>query len=233
MLKKRLTSSSDVFRSGVALARSRAARRRSSVNGRATRTNGRIWSRRTGVVSSRNGVTAAFVAGSSRIGSRSDCSVVRSSGAKSRTSLERALGGAQRAGQPRHRRRDVLLLARERAEDRARGADEAAQVVGTPADLGHQQAVAVDEPLERHAPARRRARDPRQVAVHRLEAAEDLAQVRAAPAQALAGAGDEQLQVRPRVGVESGVDLVWIDVGKRVGNRDAPAVLDHAARCPG
>ncbi len=87
MLKKRLVSPSALSRSGVALLTSRAASRRSSVNGPAVRTNGRISSRRTGVVSSRNGVSAALVAGSLRTGSRRDSSVVRSAGAKLRTSV--------------------------------------------------------------------------------------------------------------------------------------------------
>ena len=98
-----------------------------------------------------------------------------------------------------------------------RRADQPAQVARAPAQLGHQQPVAVDQPLERHAPARGGARDAGQVAVDRLEPPEHLAQVLAAPAQALAGARHQQLEVRPRVRVERGVDLVRVDVRQRVG----------------
>ena len=63
----------------------------------------------------------------------------------------------------------------------------------------------------------------------RLEAPEHLAQVVAAVLQALAGAGDEQLQVRPRVGVERGVDLVGVDVRQRVRDRDRAAVRHRLA----
>ncbi len=90
MLKKRLSCSKLVVRSGVAFETPWAASRRSSVNGRAARTKGRISSRRIGVVSRRNGVTAAFVSSSLRIGERSDSSDERSTGANSRTSLSAA-----------------------------------------------------------------------------------------------------------------------------------------------
>jgi hypothetical protein len=78
------------------------------VNGPATRTNGLISSRRTGVVSSRKGVTAALVAGSLRIGSRRESSVLRSSGANSRTSL-RARSDAR--SEPGRRATAVEMLA--------------------------------------------------------------------------------------------------------------------------
>ena len=81
MLKKRFSSPNERFRSGMAFAVPSAARRRSSVHGRAARTNGRIWVRITGSVCFRNGITASFVAGSFRIGSRSDSSDERSTGA--------------------------------------------------------------------------------------------------------------------------------------------------------
>ena len=75
----------------MALAVPSAASRRSSVHGRAARTNGRIWVRITGSVCSRKGITASFVAGSFRIGSRSDSSDERSTGANSLHLRQRAL----------------------------------------------------------------------------------------------------------------------------------------------
>jgi hypothetical protein len=86
MLKKRFSSPNERRRSGAALAVPAAANRRSFVQGRATRTNGRISSRMIGWVSRRNGITAAFVSSSLRIGSRSDWSDERRTGANSRTS---------------------------------------------------------------------------------------------------------------------------------------------------
>ena len=61
------------------------------------------------------------------------------------------------------------LLARQRVEHRPRSGDQPAQVVRALADLVDQQPVLVDQPLERLAPRRGRARHPGQVAVHRLE----------------------------------------------------------------
>ena len=61
------------------------------------------------------------------------------------------------------------------------------------------------------------------------EPRERLAQVRAAALETLARAGDQQLQVVARVGVERGEELVRVDVGQRVRDLDAVALLERAA----
>ena len=61
--------------------------------------------------------------------------------------------------------------------------------------------------------------------VRGLVAAEEVAQVAPAPAQALARAADQELQVVARVVVEDGEDLVGVDVGRRVADRHRPARL--------
>ena len=139
-----------------------AAKRRSFVHGRAARTNGRIWVRMIGSVSRRNGVTAALVAGSLRIGGRSDSSELRSTGANRCTSPSARVGGVQRARQPRHRRRrSAVSSLGERVEHRVRRGHEPAQVLRMLAELGHQEAVVVDQLLQlRRAAAARRAASP-------------------------------------------------------------------------
>ena len=108
---------------------------------------------------------------------RSDSSDERSTGANARTF---ASARSDARSEPGSRATDSVIsrvLARERVEDAARGGHEPAQVLRVAAQLGHQQAVVVDQPLERGAAPGRRARDPGEVAVDRLEAAEHLAQV--------------------------------------------------------
>ena len=62
--------------------------------------------------------------------------------------------------------------------------------------------------------------------MERAEPAEHLAQVVAAPAQALAGAADQQLQVAARVGVEHRQDLVRVHVRAACCDADR-AALGH------
>ena len=75
----------------------------------------------------------------------------------------------------------------------------------------------------------------RQVLVDRPDRAEQLAEVLVAAVEALAGADQQQLQVRLRVGVERREDLVEVDVGRRVRNRDRVALVELArlGACPG
>ena len=94
----------------------------------------------------------------------------------------------------------------------------------------YQQAVVVDQPLESLPAARGGARDPRQVAVQRLEPAqrrrEVLARGRADPCPPR----HQQLEVGPRVRVESARDLVGVHVGRVLPTANAAALREHRAR---
>ena len=56
------------------------------------------------------------------------------------------------------------------------------------------------------------------------------ASARAVAAQALGAAGQQQLQVGARVAVERGEDLVEVDVGQRLADRDPLALRQLAGR---
>ncbi len=127
----------------------------------------------------------------------------------------------------------LVLLARERVEDAARGDDQPPQILAGACRARRSAARSVDEALELCAARGGRLGHARQVAVQRLEPLEDGVEVVSMAAQPLAGAGYEQLQVRPRVGVERGVDLVGIDVRQRVARRNPRRPRAAPARCPG
>src|SRR5204862_142450 len=66
-------------------------------------------------------------------------------------------------------------------------------------------------------------------AVGGLEAGEDVLEVAAAAVEPLAQAVDQQLEVVAGVGVEGGEDLVGVDVGQGVVDRDRESVAGR--RC--
>ena len=134
---------------------------------------------------------------------------------------------AQRSGQKVDRARDAALLAGECAEDMRRRVDELGEVGALAGQLAVEDVEVVDEAAQVLAPLVDRGGEAREVAVGRLEAAQQIAQVGAAALQALAGAVDEQLEVVARVAVQRPVELVGVDVGQRVRDRDREAVLDH------
>ena len=99
------------------------------------------------------------------------------------------------------------------------------------AQLGREQAVAVDEPAQVAGAARRprsvtRARSRCSGPSRRSASRRSLPR----PVEALARAADQQLQVVARVGVERGEELVRVDVGQRVRDLDPPALLERLAR---
>ena len=109
--------------------------------------------------------------------------------------------------------RDLLVLLADPAEEDVHVVDQAGEVLLALGDL---------------------AVEPGQAPVDRAEAAEQLAEVLAAPLEALAAADQQQPQIGPGVGVEHLEDLVEVDVGRGVGDRDRVALLELAAGgCPG
>ena len=117
---------------------------------------------------------------------------------------------------------------------------EAGQLVVALRQRGREQLEVVDHALDVVAPRDQLAADLRAVARGGLEALEHLAQVLLGGLlEARVGAGrlvveggatraQQDLEVRARVGVELGEHLVAVDVGKRVGHRDAAALGDLA-----
>jgi hypothetical protein len=138
--------------------------------------------------------------------------------------VQRLLGAPQSAGEPGHRQRDVRALAGSGGEDVARGRDEPLEVVGVTAHLLDEDRVVVDEALEGVPALGGGTRHAGEVAVQRLEPAQHLAEIVAAPLEALAEPGDEQPQVVALIDVQGGVDLVGVHVGRRVPDRDRAAL---------
>ena len=236
MLKKRFSSPKELpqVRHGLRRAARRRARR-SSVHGRAARTNGRISLRITGSVCAqeRDHGLVRLVELPDRLAQRLERRAQhrRELAAPSPSALSEARSDAGSWATDAEIASSSFASAsntvREAVTSRRRSC-------GWLAQLGHQQAVVVDQLLERDAAPRARARHAGEVAMDRLEAAEHLAQVVAAAVEALAGAGHEQLQVRARVGVERGVDLVGVDVRQRVRHRGSrPPSRKRLAACPG
>ena len=75
------------------------------------------------------------------------------------------------------------------------------------------------------APLRDEPVEPREVAVDRPEAAEQLAELFVAAVEAVARADKQQLQVGLTVAVERAEDLVEVDVGGGIRGRDRVALL--------
>ena len=133
----------------------------------------------------------------------------------------------QRARQLVHGGGDVGLLLGERVEHGGRGVDQPREVVVVLGELGREDVERADEVAQLLAARGDLAVDEREVAVGRLEAREQVAQVAAAPLQPLPEAVDQQLQVLARVGVEHREDLVRVDVRLRRRDRDREAALGH------
>ena len=148
MLKKRFSSPNERLRSGVAFAVPSAARRRSSVHGRAARTNGPDLGadHRLGLAQERD--HGLVRPGSLRIGWRSDSSDERSTGANSRTFASARSDARSEAGS-RATDAEIASSSFARASNTLREAvTSRRRSCGWLADLGHQQAVVVDQLLE-------------------------------------------------------------------------------------
>ena len=94
--------------------------------------------------------------------------------------------------------RDVLVLLADRTGQRAEVRDQALQVLVALCDLG---------------------RELIEVAIHRAERGEHLAEVLIAPVETLARADDQRPEILPAVRVERSEDLVEVHVRSRVGHR--------------
>ena len=221
---------------GRGVARSVAGLRRASARPGARRARtGRIWSRTIGAASLAKGCTAPLA----RLSAFSAGCRCTAAGRRVLANLcdraERVGRLAQRPGQVADRARDVGLLGGEGAEDGRGGVDQRGEVVALAGELVVEVAQRVHQPARFWWRCGDQAVDAGQVAVRGLEAAEDLAQVVAAALQASPGAVDQQREVVARVGVQRGEDLVGVDVGQRVGDRQGPPALGQrrADRLPG
>ena len=229
---------------GVTTARSLAARRRSRTVGRTSRANGRSWSRMTGVVSRRNGRVSRSAGASARapgaaLQRRAELGRERrrSCAASSRSARARpAAAAAPRAG--------CRLLRRRSPRSWRWPSPRAPPARGpwSPSSVASSWKLWTTRVMFRRRSASSRG-DPLAVARGRLEALERLAQScgggrPVAPRRRLEGlppAFEQHPQVVARVGVERRQHLVGVDVGQRVGDRDAarPPRSSPAAFVPG
>ena len=138
--------------------------------------------------------------------------------------LERAREQAQRLAQ-------VVVLRGDRLEVRVRRVDQRGKIAVLRPELGRQLLEVADRPLDVAAARDQQLGGLARVARERLEALQGLPQLRRGVALQPLGAGAEQHpQVVARVAVQRGQDLVGVDVGDRVGDRDAVALLELAGR---
>src|SRR5205823_6341576 len=132
----------------------------------------------------------------------------------------------QGARELRYRQRDVLVLLRERRQDRVRGDDQAVDVGVARREGVRQVGVVVDQARQLMTASGNRGRDAGQVALGRPECLEDRVQILAVAGEALAEPVDQQLQVRAGIGVEGRQELVRVDVRLGVLNRDRRVLLE-------
>ena len=132
-------------------------------------------------------------------------------------------------GSSLHGRGDVGLLLGERVEDGGGGVDEPREVVAVRGELALRGCSASVTRWRRLlAPRGDRAVDAREVAVRRLEAREQVAQVAAAPLRGPRPASLTSSCRYSRVSVSStDEDLVRVDVRLRRADRDREAALGH------
>src|SRR4051794_27190107 len=130
------------------------------------------------------------------------------------------VGLGQRAGQQLQRLAELGVLVGEGLEDGVGGVDERRELLVLGADRAHQLLEVVDRARDVLTAHRQRPGDLQDVAVGRLDAPERRRQVLAVAAQRLPAAGDEELQVAARVAVERREELVGVDVGQRLSDRD-------------
>ena len=174
------------MRSGPAFASRSETGRRSRTSGRDSRTNGRMLLRSCGVASRANGRTASLAGSSARAAGRS-FSRRRAEQLGERLDAPERVGRLlQRARQLVHGARDVGLLLGERVEHGGGGVDEPREVVVARGELLAEHVERRDQVAQLLAPRRDGAVDAREVAVGRLEAGEQVAQVAAAPLEAAA-----------------------------------------------
>ena len=143
---------------------------------------------------------------------------------------ERDLGVGQRRRELRERGLDVLVLGGEGAEDRVGGVDELGELGVLVAQRVGQQLEVVDGATDVDSPLLELAGDLGQVAAGGREAAQRAREVGGVVAQALAGAAEQHPQVGAGVGVQRREDLVDVDVGQRLVDRDRRPVLELLAR---
>ena len=141
--------------------------------------------------------------------------------------VDLAQGGlrlTQRARQLAHGVGDLRVRAGQGVEHLVGGAHQPHDLAVLGGHLLGEQAVLVDQVLEVACGGGRSRCVTRSVSrLSGPEPGEGLLEVAAAALQALAGAGDQQLEVVARVAVERGQDLVRVDVGRGVRGPDAAA----------
>ena len=173
-----------VVKPGVASANSDAAGRSSFTTGVATRVNGRSWFWMIGVVSRRNGRVATSDGPSARAPGRSALSAGPASSANCLACASAAFVSLQRRRQQLDRALEVRVLVREALEDGVRAVDERAELLVARGERVREDAEVVDRAADVLAPLGQQLRDLRRVARGRVEAAEDLREVRAVVLQA-------------------------------------------------
>ena len=201
--------------------------------GRICRVNGRIWSR-IGAVVWRKSRSLALKAGTEA------CACGIRPSRAGRDAVEKRSEAGQRRAQRGERRGELdqrllhrLLLVGEVAERGLGGADEAFELGVVAAQLGGQQAEVVDHPGEGEAALGDGAVEVGDVVGEGLQAAEGARELAAATADSLGAAGDEQLQVLLRVGVEGREERFELDARFGLGEREAVAVFDVLAAAAG
>ena len=221
MSSSRLSTANERRSAGVTAARSRSPGRSAATVGRAARANGRISSAITGVVSRRKGRVRTSAGPSARAPGRSPSSAGPSSSPSVSAFAQRARASRlERRRQLAQRRAQVLVLVGQRGEDGVRVLHELGQlVVRPPSSLDHEREV-VHRAADVRPPRRQLLGDRARVARERLEAADRVRQLAPVAAQPAGAVGQQQLQVGARVAVERGEDLVEVDVGQRLADRD-------------
>ena len=228
MFSSRLTTLNDVVRSGVAAARSRIAGRSSFTVGSAARVNGRISSRMIGVDSRRNGCVCCSDGPSARAAGRRSSSVGPATFGERRDLAERILRRRERtraasAGSARSEASWSASVSKTALEYCTKFAE---LRVATAELVGQQREVVHD--AREVLPAQREALvDLAGVLGRRLEPADRLRELAALAlgAEPLRAVVEQQQQVVARVGVQRREDLVEVDVGQRLRDRDHVALL--------
>ena len=184
-----------------------------------------------GVVVRRNGRSWRWVGPSARAVGRSASSVGPSSSASRVTLPSVDWVICSDGGQLAQRLAQVGVLAGEGGEDGVGVDHEVGHGVVAVAELLGQQREVVDRALDVRRALGERLVDPARELRRRLDPADRVGQLAAVALQRLAAVVEQQRQVVARVGVERGEDLVEVDVGKRLRDRDATA-LGQPARGP-